>query len=332
MDSRPVLVTGASGHIGAHVVRQLLAQGRAVRALVRPTSNLKGLEGLEVERVYGDVLDRASLLSALKGCSALYHLAAVVAEWAEDPAVIHRTAIDGTANVLYAAAHTSSLERIVYTSSVAAVGLSSSLQEFRNESHYNTEDTTHYSVAKTKSEQLARELTEQYQLPLVIVNPAVVLGPHDYRPTPATQIVVRYLKHRLPIYLDAGANFVHVDDVARGHLLAEQYGRVGERYILGGENLTIRQLFGLLAQLVGRRQPRLEIGRRTLSAVGWGAELVARLRGKPPLVSRARARSLVGRYGFYDGSKAQQELGYTARSAQDTLADAVQWVRERGWA
>lgn len=326
------LVTGASGHIGAHVVRHLLAQGRAVRALVRPTSNLKGLEGLEVELVRGDVLDRASLLSALKGCSALYHLAAVVAEWAEDPTVIHRTAIDGTANVLYAAAQTASLERIVYTSSVAAVGMSHSLEELRDESHYNTEDITHYSVAKTKAEELARELTEQYRLPLVIVNPAVVLGPYDYRTTPATQIVVRYLKHRLPIYLDAGANFVHVDDVARGHLLAEQRGRVGERYILGGENLTIRQLFSLLATLTGRRQPSLEIGRRTLSVVGWGAELIARLQGKAPLVSRARAQSLVGRYGFYDGSKAQRELGYTARTTRETMADAIEWVRAQGWA
>ena len=327
-----VLVTGASGHIGAHVVRHLLAQGRAVRALVRPTSNLKGLEGLDVELAHGDVLDRASLRSALTGCSALYHLAAVVAEWAQDPEVIHKTAVDGTANILQAVAETSGLERIVYTSSVAAVGMSRSPQELRNESHYNTEDGTHYSVAKTRAERLAGELTERHGLPLVIVNPAVVLGPYDYRPTPATQIVVRYLKHRLPIYLDAGANFVHADDVARGHLLAEQHGRIGERYILGGENLTIRQLFGLLAQLTGRRQPSIEIGRRALSAVGWGAELVGRLRGKPPLVSRARARSLVGRYGFYDGSKARQELGYTARSAHDTLADAVQWVRTQGWA
>jgi dihydroflavonol-4-reductase len=326
------LVTGASGHIGAHVIRHLLAQGRTVRALVRPSSNLKGLEGLDVALVRGDVLDRSSLLSALKGCSTLYHLAAVVAEWTQDPEVIYRTAIDGTANILHAVASTSGIERIIYTSSVAAVGLSHSPQELRNESHYNREDITHYAVAKTRAEQLAKELTEQYQLPLVIVNPSVVLGPYDYRPTPATQIVVRYLKYRLPIYLDAGANIVHADDVARGHLLAEQHGRVGERYILSGENLTLRELFGLLAQLVGRRPPGIELGRRTLSAIGWGAELAARVRGKPPLITRARARSLVGRYSFYDASRAQQELGYSARSAHETLADAVQWVQAQGWA
>jgi dihydroflavonol-4-reductase len=325
------LITGASGHIGAHVVRHLLAQGRTVRALVRPTSNLKGLQGLDVELARGDVLDRSSLVSALKGCSALYHLAAVVAEWTQDPEIIHKTAIDGTANILQAVAKTSGIERIIYTSSVAAVGMSHSPQKLRNESHYNTEDITHYAVAKTRAEQLAKELAEQYQLPLVIVNPAVVLGPYDYRPTPATQIVVRYLKHRLPVYLDAGANFVHADDVARGHLLAEQHGRIGERYILSGENLTIRELCGLLAQLVGRRPPSIELGRRTLTVVGWGAELVARLQGKPPLISRARARSLVGRYGFYDASRAQQELNYRARSARETLADAVQWVRAQGW-
>ena len=326
------LVTGASGHIGAHVVRHLLAQGRAVRALVRPTSNLTGLEGLDVERVHGNVLDRSSLLSALKGCSAVYHLAAVVAEWTHDPTLIYKTAIDGTANMLHTVANTSGIERIVYTSSVAAVGMSRSPQELRNEAHYNTEDLTHYAVAKTRAERLAKDLTEKSQLPLVIVNPAVVLGPYDYRPTPATQIVVRYLKYRLPIYVDAGANIVHADDVARGHLLAERYGRIGERYILGGDNLTIRELFGLLAQLIGRRPPSIELGRRTLSVVGWGAELLARLQGIPPLVTRARARSLVGRYSFYDASKAQRELGYTARPARETLADAVRWVRERGWA
>jgi dihydroflavonol-4-reductase len=326
------LVTGASGHIGAHVVRHLLAQGRAVRALVRPTSDLKGLEGLDVELVRGDVLDRSSLLSALKGCSALYHLAAVVSEWMHDPAVIHKTAIDGTANILHAVANTSGIERIVYTSSVAAVGMSRSPRELRNESHYNTEDLTHYSVAKTRAERLAKELTDKFQLPLVIVNPAVVLGPYDYRPTPATQIIVSYVKYHLPIYVDAGANIVHADDVARGHLLAEQYGKIGERYILSGANLTIRELFSLLAQMVGRRPPPIELGRRTLSIIGSGAELLARLQGKPPLVTRARLRSLIERYSFYDASKAQRELGYTARPARETLADAVQWVRTQGWA
>lgn len=325
------LVTGASGHIGAHVVRHLLAQGRAVRALVRPTSNLKGLEGLDVERVHGDVLDRSSLVAALRGCTAVYHLAAVVAEWARDPTVIYKTAIDGTANILHAVANTSGIERIIYTSSVAAVGMSHAPQELRNESHYNTEDQTHYSVAKTRAERLAKELAEKYQLPLVIVNPAVVLGPYDYRPTPATKIVVRYLKYRLPIYLDAGANVVHADDIARGHLLAEERGRIGDRYILSGDNLTIRELFSTLAQVVGRRPPSIELGRRTLSAVGWGAELLARLQRKPPLVTRTRVRSLIGRYSFYDASKAQRELGYTARPSRETLADAVQWVRAQGW-
>lgn len=327
-----VLVTGASGHIGAHVVRHLLAQGRRVRAFVRPTSNLKGLEGLDVELARGDVLDRASLEAALRGCTAVYHLAAVVAEWSHEPALILKTAIEGTANVLQAVADGSGIERIVYTSSVAAVGMTHSRQQPRNESHYNTEDLTHYSVAKTRAEHLAQELADRYGLPLVIVNPAVVLGPLDYRPTPATQVVVRYLKYHLPFYVDAGANLVHVDDVARGHLLAEAHGKLGERYILGGENLTVLEMFSLLAQLVDRRPPRLELGRRTLGALGWAAEMIARLRGKPPLVTHARTRSLVGRYGFYDTSKAQRELGYTSRPVRQTLADAVQWVRQQGWA
>jgi dihydroflavonol-4-reductase len=326
-----VLVTGASGHIGAHVVRYLLAQGRAVRALVRPTSNLQGLEGLEVELVYGDVRDRSSLVSVLKGCSALYHLAAVVAEWTHDPAVIYKTAIDGTANILHAAADTSGIERIIYTSSVAAVGMSLSPHDLRNESHYNTDDLTHYSIAKTRAERLANELAGQYRLPLVIVNPSVVLGPYDYRPTPATNGVIRYLKYRLPVYFDAGANIVHADDVARGHLLAEQHGKLGERYILSGANLTMRELFSLMAQSAGRRPPGIELGRRTLWMIGCGAEFWARLRGKAPLLTRARVRSLIGRYGFYDASKARRELGYTARPAGETLADAVHWVRAQKW-
>jgi dihydroflavonol-4-reductase len=143
---------------------------------------------------------------------------------------------------------------------------------------------------------------------------------------------VSYVKYHLPFYVDAGANIVHADDVARGHLLAEQYGKIGERYILSGANLTIRELFSLLAQVVGRRPPRIELGRRTLSIIGSGAELLARWRGKPPLVTRARLRSLIERYSFYDASKAQRELGYMARPARETLADAVQWVRAQGWA
>jgi dihydroflavonol-4-reductase len=326
------LVTGASGHIGAHVVRHLLAQGRAVRALVRPTSNLRGLAGLDIERVHGDVLDRASLVAALKGCSAVYHLAAVVAEWSHDPAIIHKTAIDGTANMLHAVASTSGIQRLIYTSSVAAVGLSHSPHALRHEGHYNTEDTTHYSVAKTRAESLAQEIASQQGLPLVIVNPVVVLGPLDYRPTPATQIVVRVLRYRLPIYVAGGANIVHADDVARGHLLAEAHGRIGERYILSGENLTIQELFRMVEDVVGRRTPRVELGRRTLSTLAWGAETIARLLGTPPLVTRARALSMVGRYGFYASTKAQHELGYTARSARETLTDTVHWVRAQGWA
>jgi dihydroflavonol-4-reductase len=325
------LVTGASGHLGAHVVRHLLAQGRAVRALVRQTSNLQGLAGLEIELVRGDVLDRSSLLSALHGCSAVYHLAAVVAGWAHDPAVIYKTAIDGTANILQAVANTSGITHIIYTSSVATVGLSSSPHDLRNESHYNTRGFSHYAVAKTRAEQLARELAEQCHLPLVIVNPAIVLGPYDYRLTPATKGLVSYLKYRLPVYFDAGANIVHADDVARGHLLAEQHGTIGDRYILSGANLMLRELCSLLAELAGRRPPRIELGRRTLSVVGWGAELLARLRGKPSALTPARARSLVGQYAFYDASKAQRELGYTARPARDIVADAVHWVRTQGW-
>jgi dihydroflavonol-4-reductase len=325
------LVTGASGHIGAHVVRHLLAQGRAVRAFVRPTSNLKGLEGLDVEVARGDVLDRTSLEAALKGCSTVYHLAAVVAEWSQDSTIILKTAVDGTANLLQAVADHSGIERIVYTSSVAAVGMTRARHAPCDESHYNTEDFTHYSIAKTRAEHLAKGLADRHGLPLVIVNPAVVLGPLDFRPTPATQIVVRYLQYRLPIYVDAGANLVHVEDVARGHLLAEAYGRLGERYILSGENLTILELFTMLARLVGRRPPRLELGGGTLAALGWAAETIARLQGKPPLVTRARARSLVGRYSFYDASKARRELGYTSRPVRETLVDAVHWVRQQGW-
>jgi dihydroflavonol-4-reductase len=326
-----VLVTGASGHIGAHVVRQLLAQGRAVRALVRPTSNLKGLEGLDVELVCGDVLDRSSLTSALKGCSVLYHMAAIVAEWARDPAMIYATAIDGTANVLHAVANTSGIERIIYTSSVAAVGLSESPHDLRNETHYNHEDTTHYAVAKTRAELQAKELAATYGLPLVIVNPAVVMGPLDYRPTPATQTVVRLLRFPTAVYFASGLNIVHVEDVARGHLLAQERGSIGERYILGGENLTFLDLFRLFASIAGKRPPFLEVGRRTFQALGWGMELAARLQGKPPLLTRARLRSMVGRYAFFDSSKAARELGYAARNAHQVLTDAVHWVRQQGW-
>jgi dihydroflavonol-4-reductase len=326
------LVTGASGHIGAHVIRHLLAQGRAVRALVRATSNLQGIAGLDVEIARGDVRDRGTLVAALKGCSVVYHLAAVVAEWAPDPSLILETAIDGTANLLQAIASVSGIERVVYTSSVAAVGMSRAPGEWRNEAHYTREDTTHYSVAKTRAELMARELAAERGIPLIIVNPAVVLGSLDYRRTPAMQIIIRFLRHHIPFYYTGGVNIVHVDDVARGHLLAAHKGVVGERYILGGDNLTVLDFLSLLGDLTGRPSPRIEVGQRTLSAVGWGAELLARLQGSPPFITRARAQSIVGRYAFYDSAKARQTLGYTARPAREVLQDAVRWVRGQGWA
>lgn len=322
-----VLVTGASGHIGANLVRALEAGGRDVSALVRSTSDLRGLAGTKAHVVQGDVLDPASFRDAAKGCDVIYHAAAV---YCTDPAraeEIHRAAMEGTRN-LYDAAD--GVKRIIYTSSVAAVGHNYDPGVVLDETSWNRAPMDAYCAAKTDSERLAWSLSKEKGIPTVVVNPGTVLGPHDWKPTPSNWLVLNYLRSPRPVYFDAGHCYVDVEDVARGHLLAEAKGRPGERYILGGDNVTIRDVFESLSSMTGLARPRVRLPRAALMAAAGGLEAASKLTRSRPLLTREKAGKIHGYYSYYTSEKAERELGYEWRAYGDALARAVEWFLESG--
>ncbi len=322
------LVTGANGHLGANLVRQLLAQGREVKAFVRPQADLRGLEKLDIEIVRGDILKGDSVFRALDGCDVLYHTAAVYSFWHQNPKVILDTALSGTKNVLSAAQLYGKLKKIIYTSSIAAVGFSPKADEQRSELDFNTERISVYNEAKTASEKVASALGIRLDLPLVIVNPSTILGPYDFKPTPSGQLVLQYLKKGAPVYWDGGMNLVDVEDVARGHILAEKKGGIGDRYILGGENVSIQQIYQTLAQLTGGRPAKWRLNRWGAVLIGSMMETAAKFTKRPPLFTKELGEKLVGKYAYYDLTKAKRELGYQTKSHRVVLAKALKWFLE----
>jgi dihydroflavonol-4-reductase len=324
------LVTGASGFVGAAVLRHLVAAGHDVRVLVRPTSDRRNLADVACEVVVGDLADPASLAAAVRGCTALFHVAADYRLWVRDPAVMYRANVEGTRDLLRAAA-AAGATRIVYTSSVAAVG-------FRPDGTPADELTTasladmvgHYKRSKYMAEQEVIRLAREEGVPVVAVNPAAPFGPRDVKPTPTGRIVVEFARGRMPAYLDTGLNVVHVDDVAEGHLQAFDRGKVGERYILGADNMTLRELLEVLAAHLGRRAPRLRLPRAPLVPVAVAAEAIGRLaRIEPPLT--VDALRMARKRMFFSSDKARRELGYAPRSGRQALTDAADWFRKEGY-
>jgi len=322
------LVTGANGHLGANLVRQLLAEGREVKAFVRPNADLRGLAGLDVEFARGDILNGDSIYRALEGCSSLFHTATVYRFWHKDPSMILHTAVNGTRNVLSAAQLYGKLNKIVYTSSIAAIGYVRSKNEFRTEYDYNTERISNYNEAKTFSEKIALALSIRLDLPLVVVNPATILGPYDFKPTPSGQLVLQYLKKGSPVYWDGGMNLVDVADVARGHILAEKKGHAGDRYILGGDNILISDIYKTLAELTGGKGPKFKMNRLAAICLGTVMEKLAKIRRREPLFTREVSESLVGKYAFFSCAKAKKELGFTSSNHRLVLAKAINWFLE----
>jgi dihydroflavonol-4-reductase len=324
------LVTGASGFVGSAVARALVGCGEPVRALVRRSSNLRLLQELPVEIVTGDLDEPASCRAALEGCNALFHVAADYRLWVPQPDAMYRTNVQGTRDLLAAAA-AAGLTRIVYTSSVATLGL----RPDRQPADETTPATLaamvgHYKRSKFLAEQAVRELVAETGLPVVIVNPAAPVGPGDARPTPTGRVVLEAARGRVPAYVDTGLNLVHVDDVAMGHLLAFQHGRVGERYILGGENLPLSRMLALIADLMGRRPPRLRLPAGALLPVALIAEAIARVgRGREPLITADGVR-MARKPMYFTSAKAERELGYRSRPAVEGLRDAIAWYRSHG--
>ena len=319
------LVTGGTGFVGANVVRELLAEGATVRVLARPGGERRALAGLAVEIAEGDLLDPASLRRAVRGVETVFHVAADYRLWVRDARVLFRTNVDGTRAMLEAAADAGA-RRIVYTSTVGALGIPRDGTPGREDTPVSLADMVGpYKISKFLAEEVARGLAKA-GAPIVVVNPSAPVGPWDVKPTPTGRMIVDFMQGRMFASLDTGLNLVHVRDVARGHLLAAHRGRLGERYILGHANLSLREIFGLLAAITGRRPPRLQIP----YALAWfGAACLtggARLTGRAPQVSLTAVRMAKKRM-YFDPAKAVRELGLPQTDVRRALEDAVAWFR-----
>jgi dihydroflavonol-4-reductase len=324
-----VLVTGASGFVGSAVVRTLRQAGYPVRALVRASSPRTNLQDPSVEIAEGDLRDRASVAAALDGARALIHAAADYRLWAPDPEEIVRNNVEGTRTIMEAARR-AGVERIVYTSSVATIALRDGEPGDETQPLAAADAIGAYKRSKVLAERLVKTMVARENLPAVIVNPSTPIGPRDVKPTPTGQVIVEAASGRMPAYIDTGLNLVHVDDVAAGHLAALRRGRIGERYILGGENVLLSTMLADIAHLVGGRPPLVRLPRTLIYPLAYGAEAVARLTGKPPFVTVDGLR-MAERRMFFNDAKARRELGYASRPYREGLADAIDWFKGAGY-
>lgn len=322
------LVTGATGFVGAAVARALAAAGFSLRLLVRAKADGTNLTGLAAETVTGDLRDEVSLERAVRGCEAVFHVAADYRIWAPDADAMYRTNVNGTASLMRAALK-AGVRRVVYTSSVACVGLPVNGGESDETADLREKDLIgHYKRSKYLAEKTVLDMVREEGLPAVVVNPSTPMGPGDVKPTPTGRIVRDYLRGRMPAYVDTGLNVVHVDDVAAGHLLALTRGMIGERYILGGENMSLKDLLGHLAAITNGRAPAVRLPHRLLYPVALACEAWSRLTGVEPVVCRDALR-MSTKQMFFSSDKARRELGYDPRPAVEALADAVRWFSDR---
>jgi dihydroflavonol-4-reductase len=325
-----ILVTGASGFIGSAVVRHLVKAGHQVRALVRSTSSRINLAGLPAEIVEGDLRDVESLIRAMAGIRYVFHVAADYRLWARNPQDIVRTNVEGTRNLMNAALR-AGVERTVYTSSVATLKArpdgKASDETFRLEAQ---SAVGAYKYSKVVAERLVETMVAEQKLAAIIVNPSTPIGPGDVRPTPTGRVIVEAAAARMPAYVDTGLNLVHVDDVAAGHLAALQSGRIGERYILGGQDVLLGDMLREIARQVERAPPRLRLPRRLIFPIAYGAEAIARFTGREPFVTTTGLRLAKDRM-FFTSAKAERELGYRARPYSEAIAEAIAWFRQHGY-
>jgi len=323
------LVTGATGFVGSAVARALLSGGHEVRVLARPGSDRRNLADLTVEIAEGLLEDAPSLARAVAGCRYLFHVAADYRLWVPDPAPMYRANVEGT-RVLMRAALDAGVERVVYTSSVATLGLvaEGSADE---ETPSSLEDMIGpYKRSKFQAEEVVRDLIERRGVPAVIVNPSTPVGPRDRKPTPTGRLILEAARGHMPGYVDTGLNIAHVEDVALGHIAAAETGRVGERYILGGEDMSLAQILVEVGQAAGMRPPRMRIPYSVAYPAAIGAELIARLTGREPFITRDGVR-MARKKMYFSSAKAARELGYAPRPAREAIADAVGWFRVNGY-
>jgi dihydroflavonol-4-reductase len=325
---KPVLVTGASGFVGSAIAAAFRRAGMPVRILVRPTSPRINVDVAD-EIATGDLLDRASIAAAVRGARYVVHAAADYRLWTPSPDDILRANVEGT-RIIMEEALRAGVERVVHTSSVATMDLRAG----------GIADETHalpaaaavgaYKRSKVLAENLVAEMVATRGLPAVIVNPSTPIGPRDVKPTPTGRIIIEAASGRMPAFIDTGLNFAHVDDVAQGHLAAIERGKLGERYILGGENVTLRQMLQDIAAIVGRRGPLVRLPRHAIYPFAYGAEMLARLTGRAPFATVDGLR--MARYTMhFDDGKARRELGYASRPYRDGLVEAIEWFIKAGY-
>ena len=324
------LVTGATGFVGAAVVRALIKTGIDIRVLARRDSDFTNLQQFKIDGVYGDLRDKDSLRKALAGCQHLYHVAAHYALWARDPSIFYDVNVTGTKNLMEAARDVGT-ERIVYCSTIGAIGLPP-------DGGLGTEDTPvsleqmagHYKRSKYLAEQEVLKLAKE-GLPVVIVNPSAPVGEGDVKPTPTGQVIVDFMKGRMPAYIETGMNIVDVDDVAAGHLLAMQKGRIGQRYILGAKNLMLREVFEILSRLTGIKAPSIKLPRAVVLPLAYLNLAFSWITGIPPRIPLEGVK--MAKYKMhYDCSKAIRELGIPQTPPEVALEKAVRWFRDHGYA
>ncbi len=325
------LVTGATGFIGSSLVKELLARGYLVKVLVRSDSTRRNIDGLGVERAVGDLRDRETLDRALKGCDVLFHVAAAYSFWTPNPKQIYETNVGGTEKLLSAALERG-VQKVVYTSTESTVGIPRN-GGVGNEGLVSRADqlSGHYKKSKLEAEKVALRICME-GLPLVVVNPTTPMGPGDVRPTPTGQLIVDYLNRRMPAYVNTGLNLVDVRDVAVGHVLALERGRIGERYILGNRNLIFREILGMLEGISGIPAPRFRIPLWLALGAGYLDEFIARkAAGKPPRIPVAAVKT-ARHFRHFDCSKAVKELGLPQTPVEEALKDAIRWFRQNGYA
>lgn len=318
------LITGANGFVGSAVLRHLLDAGHEVRALVRAGSNRNNLANLSVEIVEGDLTDSDSLRKAVTSCDYLFHVAADYRLWIREPSVMYQANVDGT-RLLMQHAGDAGIKKIVYTSSVATLGINADKSPANEDTPVSLDDMIgHYKRSKYLAEKEVFKLIRSQQLPVTIVNPSTPIGPRDIKPTPTGRIIVDCLSGRIPAFVDTGLNIAHVDDVAKGHLLALDKGEIGERYILGGEDMTLKAILELICEIGNRKPPTISIPHNVILPIAKLIEIWAGFTGVEPLTT-VDGIKMAKKHMFFSSARAIEKLGYQSRSARDAIGDAISW-------
>jgi dihydroflavonol-4-reductase len=324
------LVTGSTGFLGSAILRKLLEDGREVKVLIREKSNTTNIDGIDVEIAYGDLRDSDSLQSALNGCDVLYHTAAYYSLWDQNKQIIYDINVEGTRKILKAA-QLKNIEKVVYTSTVGCVGLNKDTTPSNEDTPFDLNTLSNdYKQSKYQAEQVVLEFARN-GLPVVIVNPSTPVGPRDIKPTPTGKIILDFLNRKMPAYLETGLNLIDVDDCARGHILAEQKGIPGERYILGNQNMSLFDILITLEKITGLKAPRIKMPFWVALGAGWACEMISNnLTGKPPAVPLAGVK-MAKYFMYFDSSKAIQKLGLPQNPTENALRQSVDWFKNNNY-